>query len=218
MSRTMCYRLHDLFNSMPRYTIDSIDDIPFKNGIYIFFQNGETYDRFDRIVRVGTDTGENQLVSRMRQHFVNENKDRSIFRKNIGRAFLTKDRNPLIDYWNIDFTSRKNKTLYFDVEKSDKCAALEKQISVFMKENFSFVVFPMDKKEDRLRFEEAIIATLFSSKDFIASSDWLGNFVPETRGNHVKESRMWLSQGIHAEPLTEDEFVLLLRICRGNRI
>lgn len=217
MSETMCYRLHSLFNSLPRYTIDNIDDIPFKNGIYIFFQKGERYYHFDRIVRVGTDTGENQLISRMRQHFLNENKDRSIFRKNIGRAFLMKDDDSLIDYWNIDLTSRKNKAIYYDIDKTNRCKLLEKQISEFMKANFSFVVFSLNNKDDRLRFEEAIISTLFNSNDFIASSDWLGNYVPATKGNHVKESRMWLSQGIHAKPVTEEELALLFQICRGKQ-
>ena len=58
----------------------------------------------DRIVRVGTDTGQNNLKSRMSQHFTNENKDRSIFRKNIGRAILNKNNSSLLNYWNLDLT------------------------------------------------------------------------------------------------------------------
>ena len=45
-------------------------------------------EKMDRIVRIGTHTGENQLRSRLMQHFVKENKNRSIFRKNIGRCFF----------------------------------------------------------------------------------------------------------------------------------
>ena len=75
-----CEELHKLFNSMHRYKFPyNPDDIPL-NGIYILFQKGERAHDVDRIVRVGTHTGKDQLRSRLWQHFVNENKDRSIFR------------------------------------------------------------------------------------------------------------------------------------------
>ena len=209
----MCYKLHSLFNGMKRYTFETLDCIPFDNGIYVFFQIGETYAEFDRIVRVGTDTGQNQLKSRMRQHFVNENKDRSIFRKNIGRAILAKQNSPLLEYWNLDLTPKKNRERYFDADKSTQCETVEASVSDFMKQALSFVVFPLEKKEDRLRFEEAIIATLYHSADFKASNEWLGNFVPQSRCNHVREARMWLSQGLKAKPLTDVEFEQLVALC-----
>ena len=202
---------------MQRYTFETINEIPFNNGIYIFFQNGEKYKEFDRIVRVGTDTGQNQLKSRMSQHLTKENKDRSIFRKNIGRAMLSKANNPLLDYWNIDFTTKKNKELYFDEKKAATCMAIESQISDFMRENFSFVVFRVDTKEERLKFEEGIISALYNANDFIASADWLGNYVPETRGTYVKKSRMWLSQGLKAEPLNNKELQKIKLTCQSQQ-
>ncbi len=63
----------------------------------------------DRIVRVGTYTDPNQLRSRLKQHFVQENKDRSIFRKNIGRCLLNKDKDPYASVWELDFTTRAAK-------------------------------------------------------------------------------------------------------------
>lgn len=212
----ICYKLHSLFNSMSRFTFESIDDIPFKNGVYIFFEKGEKYGELDRIVRVGTDTGQNQLVSRLRQHLLNENKDRSIFRKNIGRAILARDNNDLIDYWNIDLTSKKNREMFFEESKSQACKEMEKRVSDYMREAFSFVVFPLQTKEERLRYEEAIISALYRSSDFIASKTWLGEFIPPMRGNHIREARMWLSQGLKAEPLTENEYKNLIIICNGE--
>ncbi len=61
MNNTMCYELHKLFNNMQRYTMETINEIPFRNGIYIFFEKGEKYGELDRIVRVGTDNGQNHL-------------------------------------------------------------------------------------------------------------------------------------------------------------
>ena len=76
-----CEKLHKLFCDMDRlkFPFDK-NKIPL-NGIYVLFQKGEKGHGADRIVRIGTHTGSNQLVSRLFQHFLNENKDRSIFRK-----------------------------------------------------------------------------------------------------------------------------------------
>jgi hypothetical protein len=72
------------------------------NGIYILFEKGETAHDTNRIVRVGTYPGDKQL--RSRQHFLVENKDRSIFRKNIGRALLRRGQDPFLPLWELDRT------------------------------------------------------------------------------------------------------------------
>lgn len=80
-----------------------------KNGIYFFYEEGEFWghgDRRLRIVRVGTHKS-NNFRNRIAEHFLlrehkmnfDRNKpkpsDRSIFRKNIGRALLNKNNDPL---------------------------------------------------------------------------------------------------------------------------
>ena len=88
--RNITQELHQVFNRQRRFTFpfkQFLKEIP-ENGIYIIFEKGEKYGNLDRIVRVGTHTGNNQLRSRLNQHFLKENKNRSIFRKNIGRCFL----------------------------------------------------------------------------------------------------------------------------------
>ena len=80
--------LHKLLNNLTRYSYpfeENLISIP-SNGIYIKFEKGEKIEGLDRIVRIGTHTGNNQLHSRLFQHFENENQRRSIFRKNIGRC------------------------------------------------------------------------------------------------------------------------------------
>jgi len=214
MNNTMCYKLHKLFNNMQRYTTETINEIPFKNGIYIFFEKGEKFGEWDRIVRVGTDLGQNHLINRLKQHLVKENKDSSVFRKNIGRAILSKTNNPLIDYWNIRFTIKENKELFYNEEKAEECKKIEKQITEFMNSKLSFVVFPLQTKEERLRFEKAIISSLYNCADFTESENWLGNYVPETQYTHVNSSHMWLSKGLHAKPLTDQEFAYLSSVCK----
>ena len=63
----------------------------YKNGVYILFEKNESGHNGDRIVRIGSHTGNDNLVKRLEEHFLKENKDRSIFRKNIGRALLNKN-------------------------------------------------------------------------------------------------------------------------------
>lgn len=82
-----CYDIHKFFYSLKRYNYNTIGEIPFENGIYIFFENGEIYKDLDRIVRVGTHRSDNRLKNRLRD-YSKPNKDGSIFRKNIGRAIL----------------------------------------------------------------------------------------------------------------------------------
>lgn len=70
----MCNKIHQLFNGMNRFHFPFDEkDIP-ENGIYILFEKGEKAHGVDRIVRIGTHTGKNQLSSRLFQHFINENK------------------------------------------------------------------------------------------------------------------------------------------------
>ena len=92
-----CKTLHKLFNSMKRFSFPFDEEAIPKNGIYILFEKGERAHEADRIVRIGTHTGSNQLRSRLKQHFLNENKDRSIFRKNIGRAILNKNKDSFLE-------------------------------------------------------------------------------------------------------------------------
>lgn len=46
--------LHMLFNGLPRFDWTMIDQIPYRNGIYVMFEKGESYHSMDRIVRIGT--------------------------------------------------------------------------------------------------------------------------------------------------------------------
>jgi len=109
-----CRKIHNLFNRMKRFSFPfNENEIP-ENGIYILFERNEKAHDRDRIVRIGTHTGENQLRARLFQHFINQNKDRSIFRKNIGRALLSKDKDSFIEQWEHDLTTREAKSKFMD--------------------------------------------------------------------------------------------------------
>ena len=85
-----CKDLHDYVRNLKRYAFPFDKNEVYKNGVYILFEKNEFGHNGDRIVRIGSHTGNDNLVKRLEEHFLKENKDRSIFRKNIGRALLNK--------------------------------------------------------------------------------------------------------------------------------
>lgn len=203
---TRCDRLHELFCAMPRYTWEQISQIPFTNGIYIIFEKGEQYHGMERIVRVGTHTSADRLKTRLFDHFVRENHDGSIFRKNVGKAILNAYRDPYLATWAMDTSKPENRNL-LDKEKN---ADTERRVSKYLRENFSFTVFQVMDKDERLRMEEAIIATLNAEPTFAPGSKWAGLYSPETE---IRESGLWLKQGLNGKPITDVEYERLLVLC-----
>lgn len=205
----ICEELHKLLNSMKRFKFPfNENEIPL-NGIYALFEKGEKGHELDRIVRIGTHTGKNQLRSRLKQHFINENKDRSIFRKNIGRAILNKERDSFINSWNKDLTTKKAKEKFSQSTDFNKQREIEKKVSEFIQKNFSFVVFRVDEKDKRLNLESKIISTISSCKECNPSNDWLGLFSPKEK---IVNNGLWLVNEIGKEPLNEEELSELKKI------
>lgn len=196
----LCKAVHEFFNQMPRMNYETISKIPFTNGIYIMFEKGQKYGNLDRIVRIGTHTSSERLKIRLRDHFINKNKDGSIFRKNIGKAMLNKYKDSYIDIWSLDTSKRYNK----DKINEEKEAKIEDCISNYLQNNITFVCFFVSEKEDRLRLEEGLISLLNKSDDFYPDNDWLGRFSPVDK---IAQSGLWLTQGLDAIPLTVAEFV-----------
>ena len=122
----LCKWLHEELRQLPliRYPF-SLEKLP-KNGIYFFYEEGEFWGHGgnkSRIVRVGTHKNGN-FRSRIAEHFLLKEskmnfdfmkpapKDRSIFRKNIGRALLNMEGSSYLKIWNIDFTVKRNREKY----------------------------------------------------------------------------------------------------------
>ena len=187
---SLCLKIHKWANTLPCLTWPfDICDIP-SNGVYLFFEKGEEYFGYDRIVRVGTHTGDNNLVKRIEEHLVKENKDRSIFRKNIGRAILNKNNDPFLEKWNWDRTSSENQLKYrWTMGDALKSVDVEIEVSNYMRNNLSFACIPIDSKEERLEYEAFLIKTLSADPLFKPSDNWLGNYSPVKK---ISENGLWL--------------------------
>lgn len=202
--RNIVLELHQLGNKQKRFSFSSnqsINEIP-KNGIYFIYEKGEKYKDLDRIVRVGSHTGLNQLGPRLYQHFIMENKNRSIFRKNIGRCFLSKENSPYSNLWELDTTSRADKDKNLKRLDKDFEKQIEKKITDYFQNNFTFCVFKIDLKDDRLFWERKIASTLANASDTTPSSNWLGNYSPKDK---IKQCGLWQVNGLNEGSLTESE-------------
>ncbi|KAF0194037.1 MAG: hypothetical protein FD169_2083 [Bacillota bacterium] len=180
--------IHRLFNGMPRLRWDQIGAIPYDNGIYVMFEQGETYGGMDRIVRVGTHTADDNLRQRLHTHYVSGRLESSIFRKNIARALL-------------------------GIENPTSTPDIETKVSDYLRQNVTFVCFPVPTKEERLRFEEGLIASLHATTDFRPSDHWLGLKNPM---QDIRASGLWNRHGLNGCSLTGVEFIRLSQLVRGE--
>ncbi len=147
-----------------------------RNGLYFFYEKGEVWGHggdHPRIVRIGTNTGEGNLANRISEHFLLDSKkmdfdetrpapkDRSIFRKNLGRALHSKNNNPYLSTWDIDFTTRANRLNFRQLRDIAKEKEMEEAITLLLRENFSFRFIKTDPLViDREEMEKKVIGTI----------------------------------------------------------
>ena len=133
---------------------------------------------------------------------MNENKDRSIFRKNIGRALLNKAADPFLAEWELDRTSRAARKRYGEEQQTARRQAVEGDVTQDLQGHFRFVVFRVDDKSDRLTLESRIISTVSRCDECRPSDGWLGSSSPKTK---IRESGLWLVNELYKEPLTQED-------------
>ena len=71
---------------------------------------------------------------------------------------------------------------------------------------FSFVALPVEDKDARFKLKSRIISTLSLCDGCRPSEQWLGRYSPKSK---IRESGLWLVQGLYKEPLSEDEITKL---------
>ena len=179
-------------------------------------RQGETAHGADRIVQVGTHSGERRLRSRLREHD-SPNKDRSILRKNIGLALLRESNDPFLEKWKLDLTSREARRKHGPLVDFKRQRVIEEAAGDRIRRTFSFVAFPVEDKEARFELKSRIISTSSLCGGCRPSEQWLGRCSPKSK---IRESGLWLTQGLRKEPLSEDEIsylrAMVPRTARGD--
>jgi hypothetical protein len=192
-----CHHLHEVLSRLPRLRSVDSGQVP-ANGIYVLFENGETAHGGDRIVRIGTHRGQGQLPGRLKEHLYKENKDRSIFRKHVGRCQLAKAGDPFLDQWELDRTTkaaRNNGTV-----DSDRLQKTECDVTRYMTGNFSFATLRFESKKERLEHETQLLSTIHACPDCGPSKTWLGKFHPTQK--NIRDSGLWNVQGLSGPTLS----------------
>jgi hypothetical protein len=196
----LCDALHKIASSCNSNPFPpTADGIP-SHGIYFVFDSAEPGHGGLRIVRVGSHTGNGNLSSRLREH-VTVNKDRSIFRKHVGRAVLARDSDPYLATWNIDFTTRANRERYGHLIDREKQKRIEDEVSAYIVDHLSFRVIGTPNPQVALQFERLSIATVACCKKCQASAQWLGMFSPIDK---VRTTGLWQTQHLRGDVLSED--------------
>lgn len=194
-----CQLLHEAFSAMPRLRAGySANQIP-ANGLYVVFETGEQAHGTERIVRVGTHTGQNNLPKRLVEHLYTPNKDRSIFRKHVGRCLLAAERNPFLEQWNLDRTTRKSREQTNHAVDMGELEKVEQRVSAYITEQFSFCVIPVEHKPDRLALEAALLCTIASCPECRPSKNWLGSHHPNPT---ISSGGLWNIQNLCGMPLS----------------
>ena len=211
-----CVELHKVLECLPliKYPFD-ISKMP-RTGIYFFYEDGESWGHGGekpRIVRVGTHYN-NNFCSRILDHYIPDSKmnfdihkppphDRSVFRKNIGRAILNRECNPYLEVWDIDFTTRKKRNEQSHRRNIDEEKRVETEVTKMLREKFSFRFIMMENERDRIGnegIEAKIIGTLARCSQCNRSTGWLGRHSPKYE---IRDSGLWLVQHLESEGLTE---------------
>jgi len=131
-------------------------------------------------------------------------KDRSIFRKNIGRALLNRAADPYLAVWEMDFTTRHSRETNGSRRDLRKELEVETEVTRILRERFTFRWVEVEGEHLRMGtagLEAAFIGTLAGCSHCIPSPDWLGLSSPKPK---IVQSGLWLEQYLQAPPLTEE--------------
>jgi len=207
--------IHEWMTQLPRYHWDQIDSVPFPNGIYIMFETGEKLYGMDRIVRIGTHRADGRLKERLKDHFLKENKDGSILRKNVGVSLLHREGDPFEVVWALDWSKPSVKNEYANGTQLERKKVIEGEVSSYLRNNISFTCILVEDEKDRLKIEEAFIATLNKANDFESSSEWLGRHSPKPE---IINSGLWNTHGLNGKVLSCVEVEVLKNdVMGGNK-
>lgn len=201
-------RLHILFNGLKKFTYPYNETQISKNGIYILFESGELFKGLDRVVRIGSHTGNNRLFTRINEHYIKDDHRDSIFRKHLGRCFLTiYERTDYIESWNLKIKKRVDKEKNYNRINWKLEEEFEQLITKYIRTNFSFIVIPnLTNENERLRLEKGLIATFAQGIEKTSSKDWIGNYHPDKK---IRDYKLWNIHHLLGTPLTEREIELI---------
>ena len=217
-----CIWLHESIVVLPQISYPFEVELP-PNGIYFYYEDSQVLGHGSykpRIVRIGINKGANNFRKRISEHYLpsekkmnfNKNRpkpsDRSIFRKNIGRALLNKANDPYLKIWDKDFTTRNKREQYGDFRDISKEKQIEREITKALRETFSFKLMIVEDNEERKKLESRLIPTVNKCSQCIPSLDWLGKHSPKKK---IRDSGLWQEQHLNGQEIDNEDKVIIMR-------
>ncbi len=198
-----CAWLHKQLEGLKpcRYSEELFEDgqLP-ENGIYFFYQRGETWGHGGnkpRIVRVGTHRGQGNFPHRIGEHFLTAG--RSIFRGNIGRALLRRDGNEYLKIWTLDFIAKGKRLRGGSLAELEQEERIQRRVTQTLRKNFWFRFIVLNGSNQRKEWESRLIGTVASCALCQPSGKWLGRGSPIPR---ICGGKMWLVQHVGSAGLS----------------
>lgn len=121
---------------------------------------------------------------------------------------------PFIEKWEWDLTTKENRLRYSGLLDNDYQMKLEKTVTEYIQENFSFTVLQVEEKEQRLQLERRLISEVSRCKECRPSRNWFGQYSPKEK---IRESGLWLVNELYGEAFSEEEFQDFLSLVSVNR-
>ena len=201
-AEAMCAEVHRLLQSLPSF--DGPDKIPFNDGLYFFYEHGETttHTHGPRVVRVGNHPrSAGRLRQRLRDHYRASRgaKNGSVFRRYIGGALLRRG-NPIssclapgpgLGHWE-----RQNEPA------CPLCESLEEAVSSTLRETFTLRAVCISDISERNRLEALLIATIAACSVCRPSGSWLGQFAYPER---VHQAGLWNTEFVGGPLMTRSD-------------
>jgi len=183
----LCSKVNHLLLQFP--THKDPKTVPFDNGLYFFYQDGEIskHGPEGRIVRIGNHPRSDDGLRRRLAHHYSGDKNASVFRKFIGGALLRKTdpHHPCLlprpgeGHWEKQ-----------DLHPCEKCKVIESEISALLRHDFRFRCIEINNRTDRNMLEKKLVATISLCTVCKPSNDWLGLY---TYSENVRKSGLWNS-------------------------
>lgn len=210
-----CKWLHEQLEQLPLISFPFKLELLPRNGIYFFYEQGEVWGHGGddpRTVRIGTHKYGN-FRKRIAEHYLLDvskldfarnmpkPSDRSIFRKNIGRALLNRREDDYLKVWDVDFIVKKNREKFRHLRDMKKEKETELEISRILRRKFSFRFVELDHQAVRMGkkgLESSLIGTIARCNLCKPTGDWLGKHSPKKK---IRESGLWLVQHLKANSI-----------------
>jgi hypothetical protein len=190
---------------------DNIKSLKCNNGVYLIKDNSE-----NRIVRIGTNTKDNGLKTRLNKHL--QNKECSPFRRLLGEALIQAKRNQDIELWQWHIKKSELRQLLSPEEDFKNYEVLinnhEKLVTEEIKKH-SYAIIPVSDTEERNKLEKKLISTYswiwaYDTRADFDEKRWLGEYIPETG--------MWLSNEAFKNPMEERDLDRLLQLIQTESV